>query len=345
MPKIGEKELKEQIKTENFSSVYLIYGEESYLKEYYVGKLKSKLVDEAFSDFNFHQYEGKNATISDILQNADMIPMMGQYSLVVVHDYPLDKSQKDIDELKEYFKDMSDTCVIVFWYDSIEVDTKKSGKWKSIETAFAKAGDAVNLEKRTEGELAKLIVTSAKKRGCTISSDLARYLISIVGSDIQTIFSELEKLCAFVGEGEITKNVIDDLAIKSLQARVYDLSKFILKGDSDGAYTVLSTLFAQKEEPIAILAVISSCYIDMYRVKCAKAAGANEAELSQYFSYKGREFLIRNAARDCRNISVTNLRSAIDIIANTDELLKSTSIDKNILLEETITKLLMLRNA
>ena len=345
MPKIGEKELKEQIKTEDFSPVYLIYGEESYLKEYYVGKLKNKLVDEAFADFNFHQYEGKDASISDILQNADMIPMMGEYSLVLVHDYPLDKSQKDIDELKAYFKDMSPTCVIIFWYDSIEVDTKKSAKWRSVETAFAKAGSAVNLEKRTESELAKLIVNSAKKRGCTLTPDLARYIISVVGSDIQTIFSELEKFCSFVGEGEITKQVVDDLAIKSLQARVYDLSKFILRGDSDSAYTVLGTLFSQKEEPIAILAVISSCYIDMYRVKCAKAAGANESELSQYFSYKGREFLIRNAARDCRNISIDNLRRAIDIIADTDEMLKSTSIDKNILLEETVAKLLMLRHA
>ena len=345
MPKIGEKELKEQLKTENFSNVYLIYGEESYLKEFYVGKLKSKLVDEAFADFNFHQYEGKNTSISDILQDADMIPMMGQYTFVLVHDYPLDKSQKDIDALKEYFEDLPDTCVLVFWYDSIEVDTKKSSKWKTIETAFAKAGSAVNLEKRTEGDLAKLIVSSAKKRGCTIDSNLARYIIGVVGSDIQTIFSELEKFCAFVGSGEITKKVIDDLAIKSLQARVYDLSKFILRGDSAGAYGVLETLFAQKEEPIAILSVISSCYIDMYRVKCAKAAGANENELKDYFSYKGREFLIRNAARDCRTVSIDGLRLAIDTLAETDEALKSTSIDKNILLEETVAKLLMMRNA
>lgn len=82
----------------------------------------------------------------------------------------------------------------------------------------------------------------------------------------------------------------------------------------------------------------------MYRAKCAKAANENEMTLSDYFSYKGREFLIRNAARDCRNISFESLRKAIDILSNTDELLKSTSIDKNLLLEETVAKLLMLRN-
>ena len=345
MPKISEKELKEQIKTEDFSRAYLIYGEENYLKEHYVGRLKAKLVDEAFADFNFHQYEGKNTSLADILQDADMIPMMGQCTFILVNDYPLDKSQKDIDALKEYFKDIPERCVIVFWYDSIEVDAKKSSKWKTVENLFAKVGSAARLDKRSESELAALVVSSAKKRGCQITSDLARYFIGIVGSDIQTVFSELEKICAFTGSGEITKAVIDDLAIKSLQARVYDLSKFILKGDSDNAYRVLGMLFSQKEEPIAVLSVIASCYVDMYRVKCAKASGANENELSQYFAYKGREFLIRNAARDCRTLSVNSLRNALDVLSDTDEKLKSTSVDKNILLEETVAKLLMMRNS
>ena len=90
-----------------------------------------------------------------------------------------------------------DTIFLVFWYDNIEIDLKKSAKWKAIEAAFSKAGSSVNLEKRNESELAKLIVSSAKKRNCTIDMNNARYLISVVGSDIQTIFNELEKICAF----------------------------------------------------------------------------------------------------------------------------------------------------
>lgn len=343
MAKIGEAELKKQIKTCEFSNVYLIYGEETYLKEFYVGKLKSKIVDSAFEDFNFHQYEGKNSSLDDILRDAEVMPMMSEYTFILVHDYPLDKSANDINALKEFFKDIPETCVIVFWYDSIEVDTKKNSKWKTVETAFAKAGSSVNLEKRSENELAKLIVSSAKKRNCVIDPENARYLISVVGSDIKTIFNELEKICSFVSDGNITKKDIDNLAVKCLQARVYDLSKYIIKGDGDNAYNVLNTLFAQKEEPIAVLSVISSCYVDMYRAKCAKAANENENILSDYFTYKGREFLIRNAARDCRNISFEDLRSAIDVLSNTDELLKSTAIDKRLLLEEAVAKLLMLR--
>ena len=344
MAVIGEAEMKAQIKSGEFSGAYLVFGEESYLKEYYVNKLKSKLVDPAFSDFNLHSYEGKNTSIDEILMDAQMLPMMSEYTVVVVHDYPLDKSAGDADKLKEFFKDMPESSVIIFWMDTIEVDPKRNNKWKKLVNLFSENGSAVNLEKRSEGELVRLIVASAKKRGCSIEPQRARYLISVVGSDIQTIFSELEKICAYAGEREITKADIDELAVKSLQARVFDLSRFILKGDSDSAYGVLNTLFAQKEEPIGILSVISSCYVDMYRVKCAKAAGVSESDVGNYYPYKGREFLLRNAARDGAYISINTLREALDLLSKSDELMKSTSIDKQLLLEETVSKLLILRN-
>lgn len=342
MARIKEEELKAQIKSGEFSNVYFIYGEETYLKEHYVKKLKDKLVDPAFEDFNFHQYEGRDSALSDILQDADMIPMMSEHSMVLVHDFPFDK-QSDVDDIKEFFKDVPDSSVLVFWYDSISVDFKKQKKWTGIEKAFASAGSSVELSKKTEGELAKLIMAYAKKRKCTIDSATARYLIAVVGNDLKTIFNELEKLCSYVSESEITKKDIDSVAVKCLSARVYDLSKFITKGDSDNAYKVLNTLFEQKEDPIEISSVISSCYIDMYRAKCVNSANVPPSDLKEYFNYRNRDFVINNAVRDSRNISFSNLRDAIDILAQSDEKLKSTAIDKRLVLEEAVAKLLCLR--
>lgn len=344
MAKIGETELKNRIKNGDFSPIYMIYGEESYLKEHYVAKLKSKIVDPAFADFNFHQYENGKTSLSDILNDADMMPMMSEYSFLLVRDYPLNKSKEDIELLKKYTQDANENAVIVFWFDNVEVDTKKDSKWKSIESAVDKVGACIEFEKRTERDLARLAVAKAKKAGCVLASNNALYLVSVVGNDIKTVFNELDKLCCYVNGGEITRVIIDLLAVKCLQARVFDLSKFILAGNSDGAYEVLSAMFAQKENPIAVLSVISSCYIDMYRVKCALASGEGEASLSKYFNYGNRKWLITNAVRDSKKLSLENLRDAIDVLSSTDEMLKSTSLNPNLLLEETVTKLLMLRN-
>lgn len=342
MAKIGEKELKQQIKENSFSNAYFIYGEESYLKEFYLNKLKEKLVEPAFADFNFHQYNGKDTSLDDILKDAEMLPMMSSCVFIIVSDYPFDKSEKDCSAIKEFLADLPPTTVIVFTFDNIEVDVKKNAKWKALDNAFAKYGSSVNLEKRTEADLVKLLVSGCKKRGAVLSADNARYLISVSGSDIKTLLNETEKLSAFVNGGEITNDIINQLAVKCLQARVYDLSKAIVKGDYNKAYSILDTLFAMKEDSIAVLAVISNCYVDMYRVKCAKIAGEAAEDVANYYNYKGREFALRNAMRDCSALSVDQLRKSLDVLMLADNALKSTGADKRLILEEAMVKLLLI---
>lgn len=342
MAKIGEKELKQQIKNKEFSNAYFIYGEESYLKEFYVNKLKEIIVEPAFADFNFHQYNGKDTSLDDILKDAEMLPMMSSYVFIHVSDYPFGDSKSDCETINQFLTDLPETTILVFSYDNIVVDTKKNTKWKSVESAFAKYGSSVNLEKRTEGDLVKLLVSGCKKRGAVLTPDNARYLISVSGSDIKTLLNETEKLSSFVNGGEITKNIINQLAVKCLQARVYDLSKAIVKGDYNRAYSVLDTLFAIKEDSISVLSVISGCYVDMYRAKCAKIAGEPVEDVANYYNYKGREFALRNAMRDCTALSVDQLRKSLDVLMLADNALKSTGADKRLILEETLVKLLLI---
>lgn len=342
MAKIGEKELKQHIKNKEFSNAYFIYGEESYLKEFYVNKLKEIIVEPAFADFNFHQYNGKDTSLDDILKDAEMLPMMSSYVFIHVSDYPFGDSKNDCETIKEFLTDLPETTILVFSYDNIIVDIKKNTKWKAVESAFAKYGSSVNLEKRTEGDLVKLLVSGCKKRGALLTPDNARYLISVSGSDIKTLLNEIEKLSSYVNGGEITKEIINQLAVKCLQARVYDLSKAIVKGDYNKAYSVLDTLFAMKEESISVLSVISGCYVDMYRAKCAKIAGEPVEDVANYYNYKGREFALRNAMRDCTALSVGQLRKSLDVLMQADNALKSTGADKRLILEETLVKLLLI---
>ena len=288
MAVIGEKELRAQLKSGTLSHAYFIYGDEGYLKEHYIGQIKKKAVEPAFADFNIHIYEKDGTQLSDVLHDADTFPMMGGSNLVLVYDFPFDK-KADVEDIKAYLKDVPDTTVLVFTYQSLPVDTKKEKRWNSIIKAFAKAGDAVELNTRTQSDLVKMLVSGAKKRGAALQTDQARYLISVVGTDMQTLLHELDKLSAFCKDGEITAAVIDDMATKCLQARVYDLSKFILKGDTGGACKVLHTLFELGEEPIPIAAVLINHYVDMYRVKCAKIDGRRADDIARYYNYKGRD--------------------------------------------------------
>ena len=341
MAKINEAELKAQIKSSNYSNAYLIYGEESYLKEFYVNQIKSKLVDPTFEAFNLHSYDGKDAELDDILKDAQMLPMMSEYNLVIVRDYPIEKSKSDIKLLKEFLEDVPESTVLIFYFEAIAPDVK-GANFKNLISYFDKAGSVVNLEKRTENDVAKLLVSGAKKRGATLDMNDAKYLISISGNDLKNLLNELDKLTGFVNGGVITKDIIDNMATKCLQARIYDLSKFVVSGNTDKAYGVLDTLFGMKEDAIVIASVISGVYVDMYRVKCAKTAGLSYDDVAKYYNYRGREFALKNASRDCASLAESQLRKSLDAIADTDIKLKSTSADKRLLIEELIVKLVMI---
>lgn len=340
MAEIGEQQLRKQIKESSFENAYLIYGEESYLKEYYISQMREKIVDKTFESFNYHFFDGKDISLDEILKDAQMLPMMSEYNLVVARDYPVDKTQSDIKLLEEYLSDCPDTTVFILWYDSLEPDVK-SAKFKKLIKAFDSAGAVVNMQKRSESDVARLLVSGAKKRGAVLDIDNAKYLISVSGNDMKNLLNELDKLSYFVKGGEITKDIIDNMATKCLQARIYDLSKFVVSGNSDKAYEVLDTLFAMKEEPVIILSAISSVYVDMYRVKCAKTAGFTYDDVAKHYNYRGREFALRNASRDCANLSEKQLTSSLDAITNTDIKMKSTAVDKKLLIEELIIKLIM----
>lgn len=348
MAKITEAELKAQMKSANYSNAYLIFGQEGYLKNHYVNLLKKKIVEPVFEDFNLHLYNGKDTSMDEILKDAELLPMMSSYNFVLVCDYPFDKSENDIKLLQEFLNDIPETTILVFWYDALEFpfknkDGKVSAKAAKLENAFAKAGSVVELNAKTEAELVKMLVSGFKKRGCELNPNLAKYLISISGTDIQTLQNETDKICFYLKGNEVNREIIDKLATKSLQARINDLSKAIIAGDGNKAYAVLNALFFNEKDVKAdyLLGTITKSYVDMYRVKCAKAAGMPAADIKNYFFYQYDSY-INNAVRDSANLSVKQLRKSLDVLMDADNALKSTSTNVRLVFEELVVKLMLI---
>jgi len=342
---LNEDTLKKQIKSGEFSNLYLLYGNEGYLKQHYANQLCSKSVSPDFADFNLKKLDGKDTDVNEIYDCTTSFPMMDNYTCTLVKDFPLntyvgDRGKFD-EELHTILTDIPQTSILIFWMDTIEIDEKNS-KWAKIIKFFEENGACAKIDKRTRSALEKLLVTSAAKKDCTLSRDAAGYIISLVGEDMSTLQNELNKVCAFVGSGEITRKHIDETVIVSVEAKIFNLSRMIAKGDADAAYENLSNLFKLREEPVMILAVLSKAYVDMYRVKAAKEKGISYTNLATLFpvSYKNKNFILDNASRDGAGYSIAQLKNALSILSDTDRRLKSTGEDGKTVLEELILRLL-----
>lgn len=344
---LDEEMLRKHIKTETPAGAYLLFGEETYLKRMYAERLTALSVGEGMADFNLHRFEGGGA-LDDILQACEALPVMGECTCVTVRDLNVDTmGAQEFDTLCAAVADLPPTTVMLVWQDSLVFDQKTSSRCSKLIKVFEDCGHAARIKKRIGSALLKPLTAGAAKRGCTLDSVSANYLVSVVGDDFNTLLNELEKLCHFVGKGVITRQTIDEVCVKSLDATAFDLARALISNNSDRANRLLNTLFERRVKPQLIMGALIGVYVDMYRAKVALTNGKSAEFFAASFNYKGKEFRLKNAARDCSRLSVKSLRESLDILFKADLTIKteySDSMGSRLAIEKAMVRLMLAAN-
>lgn len=366
----SESDVNAYIKKGEIGGLNFIYGNEAYLKLHYANKLANKAINADFRDFNLHKFDGKVTSVDTIAESIEAMPMFSEKSCVYVNDLPInDLNQTEIEKLKFVIKDIPETCVFIMLMDTIEKKTKKektnenedhelensevtdvdknevSDKqikeniWDEILTIAVENGHAIELNRKSNDELAGIIIKGAADRGRRIENLTAHYLIASVGNDLNNLKNELVKICLFSKNIIIDKKDIDAVAVKTLEAKVFDMAKLVLSNDLNGAFSILETLFSQKAEPAKVFGAFITPFIDMYRIKTALASGLNAIDVGKYYNYKGKEFRLTNLSRDVTGLSVKKLKNCINLLDNADFMLKKKSIDPKLVIEQTMVRI------
>lgn len=342
MAQLDEKSLKAHIKSKEFYPIYLICGNEDYLKKNYTDTIAAKNVEPAFESFNLQKFDGKNLDLNDVFEQASIMPMMSDKRCIIVEDYKLEGiSERDLSLLHAYVESSPETSIVIFLQKNTEFSLAKAKKAADI---ISKHGAVCVLNKRTGNDLIKPLISFASKQGCTLTAPMANYLVSVVGDDFNVLVNELHKVCGYASSGEITKNHIDAVAVKTDEAKIYDLTKALIQKDFDKAYKVLHTLLKSKVSPEYILGTIVSTYVDMYRGKVSLSCGGRADELANDFDYGKRAFALTNGARDASKIDLPTLRKCLDVLSEADMKLKKSFDDETIVLEQLMVRLFLVTN-
>ena len=342
MAEFDEKTLKAHIKSGDFLPLYLVYGDEDYLKKTYVDMIVSKNVEPSFESFNLEKYDGKGLDLDTVFQAATVMPMMSDKRCLIIEDFKLEGiSEENFRMMESFFADLPETSIIIFHQKKADFSVAKA---KNALTLFKKFGGVCVLNKRTGNDLIKPLISSASKQKCVLSPEMAKYLVSLAGDDFNMLINEINKVCNFVGEGEITKAHIDAVAIKTDDAKIYALTKALMNKNFDEAYKTLHSLFRQKTEPEYILGVIISSYVDMYRAKVSLSGGYKADALAADFAYRNRAFALTNAGRDSSRTDMSVIRSCLEELNKADRQLKSGSTMPALILEQLMVKLFLITN-
>ncbi len=330
--------LEKQIKTGDFANLYVLYGEEDYLKTFYCKRITAKAVTD-FESFNLQHYDG-TPDMAQLAAAVNNLPLMSPRKCVVLRDAdPQGMKAGDWKELQGVIKLLPPECILIFHFDAVKPNPKKDARFKSLLTMAQKNGLAVEIKAPSHRDLLSFVAKRAKAGGCEIDAETGDYLIETCGDGMNNLACELDKVCARAGGGKISREHIDAVAIKPMTSSIYDLARAVIAGRLDMGMSIIDELFYKKEEPVIILSALSSAFCDLYRAKAAAISGAGESRVVADFNYHGREFRIRNAFRDCRNVDIGFLTECLRLLMRADGRIKGTRADKRMVLEQLMVEI------
>ena len=323
------QKLKQDLKSGTLGSLYVFHGEEAYLRDYYLGQMKQKLLPPGMETFNYHVIQGKEFDLKALAQTVDCLPMMSPRTMIVVNDYDLFKGDKE--GLTAILKDLPDYVCLVFVYDLIEY---KSDARTKLAGVIKEKGSVVPFNR--QGDLVDWIARRFRAMDHDIGTEDAKYLIFLCGDLMHTLISEIGKIGAYASHRRVTRQDIDAVATPQLDAVVFQMTDAISAGDFDKAASVLGDLYHMQEPPIKLLAALGKQLRQLYTARLALEHRKGSRYLMELWGLRSA-YPAERMMQSARRFSLGWCRRAVIRCGEVDLAMKSTGADG----EELLTGLLM----
>lgn len=321
------KNLNEDIKTGNFRPVYLLYGEEAYLKKQY----KEKLTKAIFPDgdtMNYSYFEGKGIAVTELIDLGETMPFFAERRLIVVENSGFFKSATP--ELADYMKAMPDTTCFIF----VESEVDKRGK---LFKAVKDKGCVVEMGRQDEKTLLLWIASNMKREGKQIKESTARYLVAKTGADMENLEKEMEKLFSYtLGETEITMQDVDDICTTQITNKIFEMVEAVAEKQQKKALDYYYDLLALKEPPMRILYLLTRQFKLLLEVKELLKKGYDKSQIAKTAGL--HPFVAGKYMKQCQTFSKEELRDIMEEAALTEELVKTGRLNDRMSVELFIVK-------
>lgn len=320
------KKIAEDMKSGQFKNVYLICGEEAYLKLNYKNQLIKAIVGE--DTMNLGVYEGKNFDVSEVIDSAETFPFFAEHRLIVMEDSGLFKSGGE--QLAEYMSKIPKSTIFLFVEQDVD---KRSRMYKAVKAN----GYICEINRQTEKDLAMWTAKIFAHNGKKITNANMSYLLANVGTDMEVLSKEIEKLISYDLKKEvISKEDIDAVCVKQLNVRIFDMVDAISVKNQKKTLDCYYELIAEKEPPMRILFMVARQFHLILQAKDLSARGMSKEQIASAMGVQG--FIANKSIHQSRNFSVAELKAALEESVRTEEMIKKGVMDEHIGLEMLLVK-------
>ena len=328
----GLDKLKKDLSTGKPGQLYIFHGEETYLRDHYLGRLREAVLTGGLGEFNRHDLSARDMSPHALEEAVDCLPMMAERTLVEVTDFDLFKAgEKDREGYIRILSNLPDYCCLVFLYDILEY--KPDARTKLAQTVKAHS-TVVNFARQSPRELVDWVRRHFKAQGKEIDSRLCEELIFLCGDLMHSLQQEIGKIAAYAKGDKITRADIEAVATPQLSAVVFRIADAIGEKNYDKAAKILGELYQMQKSPYEILSALSKQLRQLYSARLALAGGKGAAWVAQLW---GMRYPADRLLVSARRFSLQWCRRAVVRCAQTDLAMKSTGQDA----KELMTTLLL----
>ena len=309
--------------------LYLLYGEDNYLKNEFVKKAK-KSFGELQLGINYIQIDESN--VNNVISDIETPAFGYERKMIIVKNANLMQKKNAIsDKLSEYLND-ADKQIL----DSIElIIVEDSVEKNALFNTISKIGMIKEFNEQKISQLITKVKSISAAYGVQIQENVAQYFIECTGTNMEDIINEIRKLIEYAGKGgTIKKEDIDSLTIKKSESVIFDLTDNLGKKNIHEAINVLHDLIYAKEPVQKILVMLYNHFKKLYIVQLS-----NGQNVAQNLKLKPNQtFLVSKYQNQAKFFTQDEIRNLLNEFMYIDEASKSGNLDINVGLESVLCR-------
>ena len=321
------KSIQEDIKKQEFKPVYLLFGEEAYLRQQYKQMLLKALVPEN-DTMNFSRYEGRKVEPRQIIDLAETMPFFASKRVILLENTGFFKNK--CEELAEYLKQVPDYLCMIF----VETEVDKRGKMYKAAKA---PGRVVEFSVQNSQMLTKWVLQILNREGKKITQRNMELFLTKTGTDMGNIRMELEKLLSYtMGRSVVEREDIEAVCTTQTTNKIFEMVRAVTEKDQKKALDLYNDLLTLREPPMRILFLLARQFNQLMVTKEMMEKGYGQPEIASRLGVP--PFGARSYLPIARRYRFSQLLQAVKDFTEAEELVKTGRLGEALSVELLIVK-------